>query len=109
MRVDKKNIIWDSGIRQSDQSILIRYDGPVLNPGTKYYWKVKVWDNNGNESEWSKPGEFTTGLFKSEDWSGAEWVAYDELDPARRIVPGIHMPSRNEKWKNIVPLFRCNF
>src|SRR5674476_802479 len=47
-----KSIVWDSGKTNSDQSILVAYKGAKLKSGTTYYWKVKVWDNKGTESEW---------------------------------------------------------
>ncbi len=47
---DEEDLIWDSGIITSEQSILVPYGGPALKPGSGYLWKVKVWDNLGNES-----------------------------------------------------------
>lgn len=46
---DKKfnNKVWDSGKRNSDESVGITYDGSKLKPSTKYYWKVYVWDKDG--------------------------------------------------------------
>ncbi len=108
-------LIWDSGIRKSNRSILVPYDGPLLDPGTSYIWKVKVWDNHGNESAWSGEGRFITGLEKTEDWQGARWIAYDELDPEQRIVPGIHLPQYRKKWSDratgdhILPILRHEF
>ena len=39
--------------------------------------KVKVWDRDGNPSEWSEPTRWTMGLLKREDWK-AKWIGYDE-------------------------------
>lgn len=33
---------------------------PALQEGTTYYWRVKYYDNNNNESEWSNVVSFTT-------------------------------------------------
>ena len=48
-------IIWQSGKVQSDQSILVPYNGPELKSGQRYYWQVKITDNKKNESKWSEP------------------------------------------------------
>ena len=52
--------IWDSGKVTSDKSQLISYNGNSLKSETKYFWKVKVWDNNNKESKWSSVAFFRT-------------------------------------------------
>src|SRR5438067_9499426 len=42
-----KDIIWSKGKVSSDSSVHITYRGTPLEPGKKYYWQVRVWDNNG--------------------------------------------------------------
>jgi alpha-L-rhamnosidase len=66
--------LWDSGQVQSGMQNYIDYAGLPLDAGTRYYWKVRIWDKSGNGSLFSEPGYFETGLFQSEDWSGAEWI-----------------------------------
>ena len=56
--------IWDSGKTISGSSAWISYNGPQLQPATKYFWKVRVWDKNDKPSKWSTTGEFLTGLFE---------------------------------------------
>ena len=46
--------IWDSGKRFSSNSVLIPFQGRELHSATRYYWKVKVWNEAGEESAWSK-------------------------------------------------------
>lgn len=43
------DIIWDSGKIDSEVQ-LVTYIGANLNPFTKYYWKVIIWDQNKKES-----------------------------------------------------------
>lgn len=74
-----KGDIWDSGKIGSGQSILVRYQGSKLAPATKYYWKVRVWDQEGNESDWSKPGTWQMSLLTPGDWQGAKWIGYRQL------------------------------
>lgn len=52
--------IWDSGQVKSTQSQLIVYKGTSLKSETKYFWKVKVWDDNNKESKWSLVAFFRT-------------------------------------------------
>ena len=39
--------IWESGRIASAQSLNVRYAGPALQPSTRYFWRVKVWDAAG--------------------------------------------------------------
>lgn len=52
--------LWDSGKVDGDQSINIQYDGKPLEADNIYYWKIKVWDNHGNESDFSEVSQFKT-------------------------------------------------
>jgi len=53
--------LWDSGVVKSDQSNGVEYTGPELVSGGTYFWRVRVWDNHGNESAWSNK-EIPPGL-----------------------------------------------
>jgi len=68
-----KTIVWQSGKISSDKSVLVSYEGTNLKPATKYFWRVKVWDNHKSESKWSETAWFITGLQKAEDWK-ASWI-----------------------------------
>ena len=50
----------DSKIVESNKSINIKYSGKKLKPNSIYYWKVKVWVNNDQESEFSDYQKFKT-------------------------------------------------
>ena len=52
--------VWDSGKVNSSKSSNIIYKGLPLEPESIYFWKVKVWDNHGNESTFSEPSQFIT-------------------------------------------------
>ena len=43
--------IWDSGKIVSSECLYIQFRGKPLTALQKYFWKVKVWDNNGIESD----------------------------------------------------------
>jgi alpha-L-rhamnosidase len=108
-----REIVWNSEKKESNQSILVAYEGQKLQSGRTYFWRVKVWDHHGNESPWSAPGRFTTGLFTADDWNGAVWIAYDTLDDAKRLVPGVHLPGKEYRGMDLgfhkLPLLRKEF
>jgi alpha-L-rhamnosidase len=66
--------LWDSGRTTSAKQVDVQYAGPALTAATRYVWQVKVWDGAGQESGWSDPASFETGLFDAADWGDAEWI-----------------------------------
>lgn len=68
-----KGLVWETGKVSSDQSVYIPYSGKELNSGTKYFWRVRVWDNSGKRSEWSTAASWQTGFFNTSDWK-AKWI-----------------------------------
>ncbi|WP_294083347.1 family 78 glycoside hydrolase catalytic domain [Proteiniphilum sp. UBA5384] len=52
--------LWDTEKVNSSQSINIPYGGRQLETGKVYFWKVKIWDNHGNESTFSEISRFKT-------------------------------------------------
>lgn len=87
---NSSNIIWDSGRINSKLQSFVPYSGKALKGGSIYYSKVKVWDENNNESKWSTPKKLVAPLKYPEDWS-ASWITYDY------------------KPEDPLPLFRKNF
>ena len=65
--------IWNSTKKESDQSFNVSFSGKPLASDQTYYWRVKIWDQNGVASSWSKINYFHTGLFNKKDWQG-EWI-----------------------------------
>ncbi|MDR1496983.1 MAG: family 78 glycoside hydrolase catalytic domain [Puniceicoccales bacterium] len=55
-----KGDIWDSGKINSDNSVAVTFAGNPLKTATTYYWKVKTWNNHGDESAFSPPKSFRT-------------------------------------------------
>lgn len=50
--------MWNSGKVESGQSINVNYSGKPLAPDAVYFWKVKTWDNHGEESPFSDVSQF---------------------------------------------------
>lgn len=105
---ENKATAWNSGKMTSEESVHIMYQGEPLKSVKRYYWKVKVWDNKGSMSNWSKPAFWQMGLLNTSDWKGAKWIAYDTLSVTEKIIPAVHGPGEPE-WglgKDILPLLR---
>jgi alpha-L-rhamnosidase len=106
-------LIWDSGNIKSEQSNLVPSTGLVLNPAQTYFWRVKVWNQENQESGWSKTAVFRTGLFQESDWENAQWIGYEDMPAGKKMVPGVHGNGDNlgEKCMDrpVVPLFRKEF
>ena len=109
----KTGDIWDTGKIQSGQSAWISYQGPQLQPGKQYFWKVRVWNGTDKPSPWSTTGKFVTGLFDKNDWNGAKWIGYEEIPDSLLLVPGVHGAGNNlgdvAKKRSTVPYFRKEF
>jgi len=60
------SVWWDSGKVASDQSASVEYGGKPLPSATRFWWKVRVWDQTGKASTYSTPAFFDTGLNQNE-------------------------------------------
>jgi alpha-L-rhamnosidase len=56
-----------------DAAQLFNYRGDALKSFTRYYWQVKVWDQNGISSI-SNINYFETGMMQMSNWKGA-WIS----------------------------------
>lgn len=65
--------MWKSGKIESANSIAVSYEGKPLDSSTRYYWKVRVWDNKGKASSWSPVAYWQTALLTKEEWK-AKWI-----------------------------------
>lgn len=74
-------LIWDSGVIESDESRFVRYEGTALQSRQKVQWQVNVTyrysdDEKGSYQEieiQSGVGKFQMGLLKESDWK-AKWI-----------------------------------
>jgi alpha-L-rhamnosidase len=72
--------VWNSEKVTSGNQNYIYFTGKTLLPATRYYWKVRTWDMDGNSGPYSEAQYFDTGLFKSEDWAGSKWIKRNTTD-----------------------------
>lgn len=112
---ENKGNFWDTKIVKSDQSLLVEYAGKPLKPNTRYYWKVKVYDEHKKSSPWSAIQQFTTSFDPADPWTEAHWIALEKQPESERVVPGIHAPDvarllgEKHTARNLLPQFRKEF
>lgn len=75
-----KGNIWNSRKTKGDDSFNIKLKGDKLSSFTKYYWRVRVWDQDGKVTQWSDPASFITGAFNDTEWK-AEWIGDEPEAP----------------------------
>jgi alpha-L-rhamnosidase len=81
-----KNLTWDSGRVNTDESTLRPYAGPSLQSGQRYYWRVRVWVANGTSSDWSDVAYWEMGLLSAADWQ-TSWIEPDLTEDAKKSNP----------------------
>jgi alpha-L-rhamnosidase len=67
----------------SEQSVLIAYQGKPLVSGLPVWWRVRVWDQAGTASAWSRIAHWSMGLLNPEDWQ-AKWIGHEETSVYKR-------------------------
>lgn len=79
---EPSRLVWDSGHIQSEQSVLVVYEGQELLARNRYFYRVKVWDQSGLQSPWSETAFWEMGQLSPNDWS-AKWITPDpaSIDP----------------------------
>ena len=58
--------LWNSGKVVSDKNVLVTWNGKNLTSRSIVYWKIRVWDEKGNASDWSRISNFSA---KNQWWS----------------------------------------
>ncbi len=81
LQQDKGNA-WQSGKIMSNATFGILYVGKPLKSFTRYFWKIRIWDQNGQVSAWSQPSWFETSMLKPTDWK-AQWISDQKPLPAK--------------------------
>lgn len=71
--VNNKADVWDSGNISSEVTAFIPFGGQTLQPGKKYFWKIKSWDVHNHETSWSAIASWSMGLLDSTGWK-AKWI-----------------------------------
>ena len=66
----------------SSQSIQVEYAGNALKSFTKYYWRVKVYNQKNEASSWSEINWFETAMLDATEWN-AKWISDGSKNPER--------------------------
>lgn len=75
---------WDTG-KTIGPVRLITYAGKVLQPFTKYYWSVALWDKDQQKTNLAPVASFETGMMHISNWRG-DWIS-DSKDVNLKPAP----------------------
>jgi alpha-L-rhamnosidase len=94
-----KGDFFSSGVVNSSQQLHIELKGDKLKSFTRYFWRVKVYDESGASSAWSEVAWFETAMLDQKDWQ-AKWIS-----------DGSNQPEKDEDYykDDPMPLFRREF
>jgi alpha-L-rhamnosidase len=85
---------WNTGKVVSENNLLV-YKGKLLQPFTRYYWKVIVWDKDGVKATQAPVSSFETGMMQMRNWKGA-WIS-DSRDITTKPAPYFRKTFSTEK------------
>jgi hypothetical protein len=98
LKIDEGDI-WNSLRINSNENLYIAYGGNPLKTETKYFWKVKVWNQEGKVSKWSKTAFFRTASLESNlnpVWIGAITKAESHLPEGRNFHSATYKREKKE-------------
>lgn len=67
--------LWDTGRRPVGTAPLIDYAGEPLESRQRAWWKVRIWDDQGQAGSFSEAHWFELGLLHPSEWSAA-WIGH---------------------------------
>lgn len=79
-------LFWTSNKVRSEESNQVVYEGPAMEPGTRYYWTVRIWDNQNHITDWAPVSFWEMGLLKPADWK-ASWIEPQTVADAKVELP----------------------
>jgi alpha-L-rhamnosidase len=101
-----KGDLWDSGRVDSDQSILVRYAGSELKSLQRCFWKVRVWDQDNQPSEWSDVAAWEMAFLQAKDWADSEWIGHDKDTRKSELSARLQLHTKEEVDSHPSPLLR---
>mgnify|MGYP003632435757 FL=1 len=99
--------IYNSGKQKSDNTVNIKL--PIsFKSNAFYYWKVKMWDENDSETNFSEIAFWKTGLLEPADWK-ATWISnkFQEVS-AKREPFSSYDDSRTYNSKDTAAVYMYN-
>ena len=91
--------VWNTEKVSTDQCNQLVFKGKDLKSVTEYFWKVRVWDACGKQSEWSSTAKWAMAFMDQKEWK-AKWIGYDAAydDRAKWEKENPKMNLDNLKW-----------
>lgn len=83
--------LWDTGKIQSNQTVNIVYQGATLQSRQACFWKVRVWNQDGEPSAWSAPASWSMGLLSPDDWQ-ADWINFKDSSSLNASQQSMALP-----------------
>lgn len=91
--------MWSTGKISSSKNLNVKYNGNPLKPYTRYYWRVRVVNQNEQVSPWSEIAWFETALLGDTEWE-AKWISDGKFSPSKE---------KCFYQNDTMPFFRKNF
>lgn len=85
--------LWGTGRVESQQSVGVEYAGDALTPGIQAYWRVRVWNEAGEPSAWSKVGRFGVGYIDGNEMPG-EYIGMSSGSSGNQPQKYLMIPNR---------------
>ncbi len=95
-----RELFWDSGKIDTNQSIHVPYQGPRLVSGQRVHWKVWVWDEAGQVVE-SPSAWWEMGLLEHDDWV-AQWIGASFYGGPRTSSPAPYLRKEFAVKKQVI-------
>lgn len=96
-----KSDLWDSGKVTGDDSLHIEYAGKPLRSRSQYFWKVRIWDQDGRPSAWSNIASWGMGILRQDEWLGM-WIQSDlelfDYQQKYKLVPDHDREPESAMW-----------
>ncbi len=101
--------LWDSGKVSNSQTVNIVYSGKPLTSRQLCFWKVRVWNQDGQPSAWSQIASWSMGLLNPDDWK-ADYISYRDdtavpKSPSPLTLPPAHL--YRKEFSNGKPIRRA--
>jgi len=91
--------VWDSKKIAGNQSTNVSYKGGEIKKSTRYFWRVRIWDERDVPTDYSEISWWESTKLAEADWS-AQWIGDGRKAPLRR----------QDHYKDIPnPIFRKAF
>jgi len=106
---ERETLCWKTGKILSSESQFIVYSGnKKLKPLAKYFWRVRIWNEKGESSKWSKKATFR--IAPEKEWLNAKWIGAISKEEAN-LPEGrnfhateLKKPEIKALWSNVHPI-----